>query len=325
MFLAIRLCVFVVFTSLFAIPVTIAQEKSIEFDVPALVGVREVLPSPTTTTKTIEFLLPISTVIDSNFRNDVEEFRFDVSWNRGVYPLLDYGPKTQTVSDVEGLFQVEKNDSRNAKLNANINATPLDAIVGTLSSDIGSNSSLRKSFQEIPQHEVLVASGTIDRGTGAFFRFHGSKRDTLEGGRDLVLAYRVPQSWRNGVLKVECRASGKRRVGLWNEPFEIGRSFVVPLYLEHDQPSQQLAVEFVRAEQGLRKAWLEFEQQLKKEKSQFPFGLFQSESKLPKQWQHLLIQSGDDKYLSQFQGYLTQDVAVAAGKFVQIRSSLGSN
>ena len=113
--------------------------------------------------------------------------------------------------------------------------------------------------------------------------------------------------------------------GLWDEPFEIGRSFVVPLYLDGDHASQQLAIEFVRAEQGLRKSWLAFEKQLADAKKQFPYGLLQGQSKLPDSWPHLLIQSGDDQYLSQFQGYLTQDVAVAAGKFVQVRSSLESN
>jgi hypothetical protein len=326
MFPAIRCHVAIACCCLFSVAPTSAQEASIEFDVPALIGVREILPSPFATSKVVEVLLPISTVIDSKHRGDVEEFRFDVSWNRSVYPLFDYSPKTQTVSDIEGLLNVEKNESRNASLNANVTGKPLDSIAASLSSDIGRGSSVRKSFQEIPQHDVIVASGTIDRGTGAFFRFHGSKKETIEGGRDLLLAYRVPNSWQNGILKVECRATGKRRVaGLWDEPFEIGRSFIVPLYLDGDHASQQLAIEFVRAEQGLQKSWLAFEKQLSNAKKQFPYGLLQGESALPDSWPHLLIQSGDDQYLSQYQGYLTQDVAVSAGKFVQARKGLLRN
>ena len=323
---AIRFNVVVACCCFFLAAPVFAQEAPVDFDVPALAGVREILPSPFATSKTIEVLLPVSTVIDSKHRGEVEEFRFDVSWNRSVYPLFDYGPKTQTVSDIEGLLNVEKNESRNAALSGSISGKPLDSVAASLSSDIGRGSSTRKSFQEVPQHDVLVASGTIDRGTGAFFRFHGSKKETLEGGRDLVLAYTVPNSWRNGILKVECRASGKRRVaGLWNEPFETGRSFIVPLYLDGDLASQQLAIDFVRAEQGLRKSWLAFDKQLRDSRKRFPYGLLKTESELPQQWPHLLIQSGDDQYLSQYQGFLTQDVAVAAGKFVQVRSSLESN
>ncbi len=320
---AIRFHVVTALCLLFAGAISNAQESSFEFDVPAMIGVRDILPSPFANSKTIEVLIPISTVIDSKHRGDVEEFRFDVSWNRSVYPVFDYGPKTQTVSDVEGLLNVEESEKQNTNLNTNISGKPLDLLAANLSTDIGSGSSTRKTFHEIPQHHLLVASGTIDRGTGVFFRFHGSKRDSLEGGRDLILAYRVPSEWRNGILKVECRATGSRRIaGLWNEPFEVGRSFVVPLYLDHDVAALQLAIDFVRAEQGLRKSWIAFEKKMDDSKIRFPFGLRQSESELPEQWPHLLIQSGDDQYLSQYQGYLTQDVAVAAGKFVQVRSSL---
>ena len=317
------LCISIAFAfSVFVVPVE-AQEPSIEFDVPAMIGVREVLPSSFAKSKVVEILLPISTVIDSGSRGDVDEFRFDVSWNRSVYPLFDYGPRTQTVSSVEGLLTIEESENRSSGFKAGLSGKPFELASANLSSDVGSGKSKRKSFQEVPQHDILVASGTIDRGTGAFFRFHGSKRDTLEGGRDLILAYRVPDSWRNGILKVECRATGTRKVaGLFEEPFEVGRSFVVPLFIDGDPVGQQLAIDFARAEQGLRKSWIAFERKMDKKKNRFPFGILQPTRDLPDHWPHLLIQSGDDQYLSQYKGFLTQDLAVAAGKFVQVRSSM---
>jgi hypothetical protein len=313
---------------------TFADDDSVEFDVPAFVGVREILPLPIygpelpssfsapSEEKTIELLLPISSVIGASDRGDVKEFRFDVSWVRSVYPILDYGPKTQTVSDVEGLLNIEENRERSSKAGFNFTAKPLEIGNGSLTADVGGRKSERLSFQRIPQHEVLVASGTIDRGTGAFFRFHASKTETLEGSRNLLLAYRVPQSWRNGLLKVECRATGKRRVGFWDEPIDFGRSFVVPLFIEGDSVGQQMAIDFVRAEQDLRKSWNEFEAELKKSRGPFSIKLFGGENKLPKDWPHLLIQSGDDQYLSRYQNFLSKDLAVTAGRFVQARSSL---
>lgn len=323
MFPAFRIQLAIPFLA-FLIPAsTLAQESKIEFDVPALVGVREILPSPFANSKIVEVLLPISTVIDSQIRNDVHEFRFDISWNRSVYPIFDYGPRTQTVTDVDGLLNIEESESFNSGINTSVNGKPLDLLSANISSDLGSGKSTRKTFQLIPQHELLVASGTIDRGTGAFFRFHGSKRDTLEGGRDLVLAYRVPSNWKNGLLKVECRASGSHRIaGLWDEPFEVGKSFIVPLYLDGDLASQNLAIDFARAEQGLRKSWIEFERKLEAKKRKQPFGFFTSSRKLPQQWPHMLIQSGDDDFLARFQNQLSGEVAIAAGKFVQVRNSL---
>lgn len=229
------------------------------------------------------------------------------------------------MSGIEGLKSVEQNGSRNAKLNFNLGAQPFELGSANIASDIGASNSKRETWQEIPQQEVLVASGTIDRGTGAFFRFHQSRTNTLEGSRDLVLAYRVPADWKNGILKVECRALGNRRIaGFWDEPFEIGRSFIVPVYIEENSSAQKLAIDFAKAEQELRKAWLNFESKLQKANPLQQL-INKSNSQLPEQWPHLLIQSGDDRYLSQYEGYLTQEVAVSAGKFVQARNSLRSN
>jgi len=219
-------------------------------------------------------------------------------------------------------LNVEQNSTRNAGLSFGLSSKPFELAAANLSSDLGGSNSKRESYQEVPQHEVLVASGSIHRGTGAFFRFHQSRTNTLEGSRDLTLTYRVPSDWHNGILKVECRAIGKRRVaGLWSEPIEIGRAFVVPVYLEQNPSAQKLAIDFAEAEQGLRKAWLGFESEMKKAKP-FTFIAHRSNSQLPDEWPHLLIQSGDDQYLSEFEGFLTQEVAVAAGKFVKARGFL---
>ena len=107
-------------------------------------------------------------------------------------------------------------------------------MTGSAKADLSQRTGSKLRYQEVPQHEVLVASGTVQRGTGAFFRFHPSKRETLEGGRDLMVAYRVPVNWRGGLLKIECRANGSRKViGAWRDPIEESRSFIVPLSLIH--------------------------------------------------------------------------------------------
>jgi len=325
MFPAIRLLFAAAICSVFSVQLSHAQ-TNVEFDVPAIVAAREVAPSSFVDDKLIEVVLPISTAITSKYRGNIEEFRFDVSWNRSVYGICDYGPKTQTASAIEGLKTVEKNLSRHASMNLSFKSKPLELLSANLGSSIDGSNSSRESFQEIPQHEVLVASGTIDRGTGAFFRFHQSRTNTLEGSRDLLLKYRVPKDWQNGILKVECSGFGKRPVagGLWDEPIETGRAFVVPVYLEKNSSAQNLAIDFAKAEQDLRKAWFGFENRMKKA-NPLMFAVSRINSQLPEKWPHLLIQSGDDRYLSEFEGFLTQEVAVSAGKFVQARNSLESN
>lgn len=308
-------------------------DSIVNFDVPALAPVHEVFfDGPEfSQEKTIELVLPISTEINLDNRQNIREFRFDVRWNRDVFPIVDYGPKTQTVSDINGLVSVESSKEKKIDFGLNANGS-IEPFSTNGNFDATSRNSERTTFQRVPEHEVLVASGTIARGTGAFFRFHPSKTESLEGGRDLVVAFRVPRQWRAGLLQVQCRAAGERRiVGAWKEPLEIGRSFVVPIYLESDDQGRRSATEFVQSEQNLRRSWNGSQTNHQKKSDNFwphpIFGnpIFKSnvnQNHLPQDWVHRLIQSGEDGYLNKYQQLLSQEVAVDAGKFVQARKNL---
>ena len=309
---------------------TDASEPSVKFDVPAIVAAHEIefaeSHSSDSSQKIIELLIPVTTEILSSDRGNVEEFRFDVYWNRNVYPLANYAPKTQTFSEIEGLISVEKSNDKNGGIGINLSSGYHDVVSGLAKADLSNRSGTKLSYQEVPQHEILVASGTIQRGTGAFFRFHPSKRETLEGGRDLIVAYRVPQSWRGGVIKVECRAAGHRKIiGSWRDSFEESRAFVLPIYLEGDDQARRAAEDFVRSEQGLRRNW----QHHVDRNSPSSLGLLglaarpsPINSGLPKQWVHYLIQSGRDDYLDRYRSSLPDDVADAADRFVAAREDL---
>ena len=308
----------------------LADRPTVKFDVPALVPAREVEldceHSFGSSQKTIELIIPVSSETNSNERDNIDEFRFDVFWNRNVYPLVEYAPKTQTVSDIEGLITVEKSHDKNAGIGVNLGSGFQDVVSGQAKIDMSHRNATKLNYQEIPQHEVLVASGTIQRGTGAFFRFHPSKRETLEGGRDLIVAFRVPQSWRGGVITVECRAEGHRKIiGAWRDPFEESRAFVLPIYLEGDDQARQAAEDFVRSEQGLRKNWQRHIDR-KTPKSHGILGLVAPpqpiKSTLPKHWVHFLIQSGKDDYLIRYRSNLPESVADAAERFVSARQDL---
>lgn len=307
------------------------EEPEIAFDVPALTAVRVVdvdnAHIGTSTQKTIEVVIPVSAETRSVGRGNVQEFRFDVFWNRNIYPICDYGPKTQTVCDIEGLISVDKSSEKNSALGLKVGSSYQEVISGSGTAEISSRNGTKLHYQEIPQHELLVASGTIHRGTGAFFRFHPSRTESLEGGRDLVVAFQVPQSWRAGVLQVECQAKGSRKVFAWHDDFEVSRAFILPIYLEGDDQARQTATEFVRSEQQLRKNWQRHRKRPEREtRSQIqsifgPSFRSSSASRIPANWVHYLIQSSD-LYLEQYQTQLPTNVAMAAKQFVQARADL---
>lgn len=312
-------------------PAVDAGQPAVKFDVPALIAAREIQseshPSPSESVKTIEVVVSVSSEIRSQDRGHLQEFRFDVFWNRNPFPIYDYGPKTQTTSVIVGPISVEKTNEKNASIGLNLSGGYQEITKAGASSELGNRTSTKTRYDEIPQHEVLVASGTTRRGSGAFFRFHRSRAETLEGGRQLVVAFEVPQSWRAGVLQVDCRASGSRKVLAWNEAFDVERAFVLPIYLEGDEPARQAAMEFIRSEQRLRSDWSDYRNTASTPRPTALHWLTSTgptrsdSSRLPDDWLHYLIQS-DDEILDRYRGQLSEGVNLAAEKFVQARREL---
>jgi hypothetical protein len=231
-----------------------AAETDVRFDVPALLSATTIATDGEATTaadqadlKLIRIVIPVTTELSSADRDDVREFRYDVQWRRDRFPLVDYGPRTQTTSTYEGTIAVEEQTDRTATLGLAISGGEHFSLSGSSKAEAANRKAKKISYHEIPQQDVVVASGTTDRGTGAFFRFHRSRQQTLEGNRDLTVTFRVPKDWRAGLLRVVCEATGSRKVlGIWDEPLRNQREFLVPVYLEGDRAAQEAAVNHVR-------------------------------------------------------------------------------
>lgn len=311
----------------------IASEPAVSFDVPAMLPAHELIPAgvaPVSHNKIIEVIIPVTAEILLSDRENVSEFRFDVSWNGHSFPVADYGPKSQTVSHIDGTVTVDQSDDSTVGIGLNGRSDQLEIATLTGSADLSRRSASRKTYQEIPQHHPVIASGTIERGTGTFFRFHRSRTETLEGGRDVVVAYRVGRDWRGGILKVECRAVGQRKLfGAIPDDIAIGKAFVVPVYIEGDVEANQRARDFVVAEQGLRRHWHRRRQAQPTSAGEIFLAGFHAfaqtspkKNVVPLPWVHQLIQSGDDHVFTKVKAALPPSTAAVADQFVSARKHL---
>lgn len=304
-------------------------EQSIQFDVPVVVEACKV-PSELehSNERLVEIVIPVSTLISRQDRDAIKEFNFQVHWNRNVYPLVDYAPRTQMQTDIEGLIAVEEQRERNSNLGFHASGN-VDRVVN-LNANAGTNQSKSETlrFDRIPEQEILVASGTIHRGTGAFFRFHPSKQFTLEGGRDLIVTFRVPMNWRGGVLRVVCSAEGKRKLfaGL-TEPVGAQKTFIVPTYLKGDDQARRTAIEYVQSELELRRSWANYRRKIDSANDNF---LTKFENALgggkdysvPAGWANELIESGADGALVEYERALPATLRQLANDFASNRNSL---
>lgn len=304
-------------------------EQTIQFDVPVVVEACEI-PSELDSfnERLVEIVIPVSTLISGKDRDAVKEFNFQVHWNRNVYPLIDYAPRTQMQSDIEGLIAVEKQKERTTNLGFSANGR-IENVVNLNANAGGSQSNSETlRFDRIPEQEILVASGTIHRGTGAFFRFHPSKQFTLEGGRDLIVTFRVPMNWRGGVLRVVCSAEGKRKLfaGL-TEPISATKTFIVPTYLKGDDQARRTAIEYVQRELELRRSWASYRHKIDAAndnlfaKVENALGSAKDYS-VPAGWATELIESGADRALIEYERALPASLRRLANDFSSSRNSL---
>lgn len=297
------------------------SQTGITFDVPAVVRANVQSVAAATGEKTVEIKMPVSVAIEAVYRAKIRECQFDIRWSGHAFAIEDFQPRTKTGSSIDGLINVDQDQTQNASVNFNLAAAPLELSSARLVSDLGWGNSRHETFKEVPRHETLVASGTLERATGAFFRFHPSATEAIEGVRELSLTYRVPSDWTTGILQVECRAAGANEVaGLWKEPFEITRSFVVPVFEDQNVAAQKLAIDFASAEQEFRSVWAEVQRQRKKANPLL--WAISSQRMLPEQWPQHFIGFGDDQYFSPFRGYVTDEVTTAAEAFLEARRSL---
>lgn len=313
----------------FQVSFAAANDSVVRFDAPAMIAVRPVASersheAGSPSEKIIELLVPVTSEIGMRDRGNISSFRFDIVWNQQSYPLVSYSPKTQTVSDIEGLIDVEKNEDQAKGIGGTLNGRFPEMVSGSIKADLSSRTGSTIKYHERPQQDVLVASGTINRGCGVFFRFHPSKQTTLEGGRDLVIAFRVPKTWSGGVIKLKCSVTGKRRIiGSWSDSFEESCMFVMPIYLEGDDQARAAARDFVDSETKLRINWDQLQNRVTDGSSYLHrFSRSEDLQSLPPQWAHRLIQSGKDEYLEKYRSDLPPDLADVADQFVLARKGM---
>lgn len=306
-------------------------DQAVKFDVPGILAVSvdpaDLASDGSSADQLLQVVIPVSTELESHSKQNIDTFRFDIFWSQTAYSVLDYLPRTKTISEIQGEIATETTLESRSSLGLNLNADFQSLISGDTSAQVGSSDSVKKKFKQLPDQSILVASGTSHRGTGVFFRFHRSSQTVLEGGRELMVQFQVPHDWRAGVLRVNCFATGTTNIiGSWEHPFESARTFVVPIYRQGDLQAKAAAIDFASAEQRLRQAWRSYEAN-KARSNPLPFSTFLvstsgSNTRLPPQWAHLLIQTGNDEYLARYRSQLPLTLESSADDFVAARQAL---
>lgn len=311
-----------------------AASACVQFDVPDLVACTDISSdeflASNPNERLIEARIPISSLVRLGSEDSLLQFLYILESPQQTFRVVDYSPKTVMESDIVGHVAVEQTRGKNANLGLKANSAFGDSLHAEASAANGSTKSDAVRFERLPPLRLLSASGTMRRGTGAYFKLKPSTQFALEGARDFTIVARVPGSWRGDLLRVHCAAYGgdEGRGNRDGEPICGTTAFSVGLYLAGDEPARQIASRLVREETRLKQ--LAQSQHGEIEDRKFPslghklgaiFSLV--DPKIPDHWLEMVIGLSPASN-KDFSRYLPDEVRTALTSYQEARRQIAS-
>lgn len=242
-------------------PAARAEVPRVYFDMPYAVACRDVTPSEfaalNPSEKLVEARFQISSLLASGAEQDLTQFFYRIDSPQRSFAVSDYLPKTLHESAIAGTVAVKNTDEQTMSLGINFSGQYECLTGASATSGVGQKNVSGVEYQKLPALETVVASGTILRGTGVYFKLKASERNLLEGERSFAVVLRVPYAWRADYVHLRCEAEGVKRgmVRSLDETVRAGeRDFLVGLYLEGDEQGRAVAEHFAASEARLRQA-----------------------------------------------------------------------
>ena len=228
----------------------------VAFDAPAVTVAQEVdsalVDAPTTGGQLMRLRIPVSTYVNPEFRGVVTEYAVELESTYQTLRVIDFWPKSEVYTSVEGNVAVETTRQQDSKLGFNVSAAyePIGRATGQ--GDFAHKDSTKESFQRKPPMQVLSSSGTIRRGYGVFFKFRPGPLPVLEGVREIAILVEVPPGWRADMLQVSMQAMGTEQAGS-SRIHSLGHTRMwMTTHREGDWAAAAQAKRYVTQERSLR-------------------------------------------------------------------------
>jgi hypothetical protein len=211
------------------------------------------------TEKLIEAQFRVTALLWQGQEQEIEELLIIVASPERRLQVVDYWPKTESVSDIAGPIERSETHDSTRSSEAGIRGTISAAqagISGQITPSLGAGRSnhetIKETYKKLPPKQLLLASGTLDGDSSVFFKLKPSTQGSLEGARVVSCVFTVPTDWRGDWVLVTCLAKGQNHRQLVTRIEECGRgTFHVGLYLEGDAVAKSLADQLDQAQSRL--------------------------------------------------------------------------
>lgn len=308
----------------------LADAPLVQFDVAPMVGCRDVTTASFTQANPDERLIEarflISSLIQRGEEKDLNEYVYFIDSPPQTMTVEDYLPKTTLATDVVGSVCIEQRNDRTRTLGLTGVGTITSEIKVTADAKSAATTGERTQYEKLPPLELVAASGTMRRGTAAYFKLKPSTRTSLEGSQEFVLTLRVPAKWRGDYVRITCTALGTNRgmVRHLDEEVKCGRGeFFVALYAEGDMEAKQIAAMHVDRERNFR-VTVGASQKLIKKQQPHKLGqwLSISEPAPPEAWFETILRNPAGENVDRYAKQLPANVRMAATSYQKSRQNL---
>lgn len=233
------------FVVLVATDRSLAKDTRVAFDIPNKVECRDVTPEKCAaahpTMKVIEAKFRISASFVEGEESSTADLVYMISSPDMRLKVLDFLPNTTLESTAEDHIEVTDSTESTDALTGDARVAYSILTLGGSTNSTNKKTESNKYKKIAPKHLVL-ASGTVNRGHGVFYKLRPSQEGSLEGAKEFVMLCIVPKTWRGDWCTVVCSARAKKKSTLSSTVVIAGiEQAHVGLYLEGDVEASQLS------------------------------------------------------------------------------------
>ncbi|MBX3411744.1 MAG: hypothetical protein KF708_03410 [Pirellulales bacterium] len=223
-----------------------AEDVRILFDVPDKIECHDVTPEKCAAThphlKVIEAKFRVSASVAAGTEAEVVDFTYMISSPKLRLKILDFLPNTTlesrytddriVVADI-----IEESDAKSIDAQVGYSIFSLNAVKNQLSRKTEQN-----QYERIAPKALVLASGTMNRGHGVFFKLRPSNAASLEGSKEFSFLAIVPRAWRADWCTFVCTARASKKSIVGNAVCNAGVCKAdVGLYLLGDREGSKLS------------------------------------------------------------------------------------
>lgn len=237
-----------------------AAVPQLEFDTSYTVECRDVTPCEFAArypdSRIIEAKFRVSTWFTTGREADLDELIVEITSPNQALPVVDFMPRTELDTDIAGAIEVVESDEKTSNTNAGLGGTvgvEYGIVKAQASPSAGGGkthlSSTKETYKRLPPKQLLLASGTINRGHGVFFKLKPSPQGALEGVREFACLFLVPREWRGQAVQVTCSAMATKKNYFSSSTERCGSgTFYVGLFIEGDIVARATVEELAKAQ-----------------------------------------------------------------------------